>query len=159
MKDYKMIPKIALWVLMGLGIICSIMFFFLGGSEGTLEVAGDFLNIPYFTNLFLAWNYILVALVCLVTLAVVIWEFVKTYKIDRKKALRGLIVVIAFIALLVICWLLGSADEVKIIGYEGTDNVGGMARLSDACLYLTYILVVATIGALVWGVVYTKNKK
>jgi len=159
MKDYKMIPKIALWALMGLGIICSIMFFFLGGSEGTLEVAGDFLNIPYFTNLFLAWNYILVALVCLVTLAVVIWEFVKTYKIDRKKALRGLIVVIAFIALLVICWLLGSADEVKIIGYEGTDNVGGMARLSDACLYLTYILVVATIGALVWGVVYTKNKK
>lgn len=159
MKDYKMIPKIALWVLMGLGIVCSIMFFFLGGSEGQLEVAGDFLEIPFFTNLFLTWNYILVILVCLVTLAVVVWEFVKTYKVDRKKALRSLCVVVGFIALIVICWLLGSPNEVKIIGYEGTDNVGGMARLSDACMYLTYILVLATVVSLVWGVIHTKRLK
>lgn len=159
MKDYKMIPKIALWVLMGLGIVCSIMFFFLGGSEGQLEVAGDFLEIPFFTNLFLTWNYILVILVCLVTLAVVVWEFVKTYKVDRKKALRSLCVVVGFIALIVICWLLGSPNEVKIIGYEGTDNVGGMARLSDACMYLTYILVLATVVSLVWGVIHTRRLK
>lgn len=159
MKDYKMIPKIALWVLMGLGIVCSIMFFFLGGSEGQLEVAGDFLEIPFFTNLFLTWNYILVILVCLVTFAVVVWEFVKTYKVDRKKALRSLCVVVGFIALIVICWLLGSPNEVKIIGYEGTDNVGGMARLSDACMYLTYILVLATVVSLVWGVIHTRRLK
>jgi len=157
MKDYKMVPKIALWALMGLGIICSIMFFFLGGSEGQLEVAGDFLNIPYFTNLFLIWNYILVVLVCLVTLAVVVWEFTKLYKVDKKKALRGLYVVIGFIALIVVCWLLGSPEEIKILGYEGTDNVGGMARLSDACMYLTYILVLATVVTLVWGVIHTKK--
>ncbi|MCQ2342949.1 MAG: hypothetical protein MJZ75_05620 [Paludibacteraceae bacterium] len=157
MKDYKMIPKISLWVLMGLGIICSVMFFFLGGSEGQLEVAGDFLEIPYFTNLFLTWNYILVALVCLVTLAVVVWEFVKLYKVDSKKALRSLFVVVGFVALIVICWMLASPEEVKILGYEGTDNVGGMARLSGACLLLTYILVVATVVALVWGVVHTKR--
>jgi len=152
-----MIPKIALGSLMGLGIIFSIMFFFLGGSEGQLEVAGDFLEIPYFTNLFLVWNYILVILVILVTLAVVVWEFAKMYKVDKKKALNGLYVVIGFIALVVLCWLLGSPNEVKIIGYEGTDNVGGMARLSDACMYLTYILVLATVVTLVWGVVYTKK--
>jgi len=157
MKDYKQVPKIALWALMGLGILFSVMFFFLGGSEGQLEVAGDFLNIPYFTNLFLVWNYILVILVILVTLAVVVWEFTKMYKVDKKKALNGLYVVIGFIALIVLCWLLGSPNEVKIIGYEGTDNVGGMARLSDACMYLTYILVLATVVTLVWGVVYTKK--
>lgn len=159
MKDYKMVPKIALWALMGLGIICSVMFFFLGGSEGQLEVAGDFLEIPYFTNLFLVWNYILVFLVCLVTLAVVVWEFIKLYKVDQKKAIRGLFVVIGFIALIVICWLLGSPDEVKILGYEGSDNVGGMARLSDACMYLTYILVLATVATLIWGVIHTKKLK
>jgi len=157
MKDYKKVPKIALGVLMGLGIICSVMFFFLGGSEGQLEVAGDFLEIPYFTNLFLAWNYILVALVCLVTLAVVVWEFVKLYKVDSKKAIRGLVVVLGFIALVVICWLLGSTDEIKILGYEGSDNQGNMARLSDACMYLTYVLVLATVVTLVWGVIHTKK--
>ena len=43
-----MIPKITLWSLLGLGIVF-IALFFLGGSNGSLEVAGDFLDIPRFT--------------------------------------------------------------------------------------------------------------
>lgn len=156
MKNYKMIPKVALWVLMGLGIIFSVLFY-IGGSEGSLEVAGDFLDIPYFTNLFLTWNYILVFLVVLVTLGVVIWEFAKTYKVDKKKAMKGLYVVLGAIVLVLVCWYLGSPEELKIIGYEGTDNVGSMAQLTDACIYLTYILVLATIVAMVWGIIYTKK--
>ena len=100
MKDYKKISRITLWALMGVGILFSILFFACG-SNGTLEVAGDFLPIPKFTSLFLVWNYILVALVCLVTLAVVVWEFVKTYKVDSKKALAGLGVVIGFVLVVV----------------------------------------------------------
>ncbi|MCQ2333812.1 MAG: hypothetical protein MJZ88_04270 [Paludibacteraceae bacterium] len=158
MKNYKLIPKISLWVLMALGIIFSVMFY-VGGSEGTLEVAGDFLNIPAFTNLFLTWNYILVGLVCLITLAVVVYELIKTFQVDKKKALTSLAVVVGFIALVVICWCIGSPEEVKIIGYEGTDNVGAMAQLSDACLWLTYILTIATIITMIGGVIYTKTRK
>lgn len=158
MKNYKLIPKISLWVLMALGIIFSVMFY-VGGSEGTLEVAGDCLNIPAFTNLFLTWNYILVGLVCLITLAVVVYELIKTFQVDKKKALTSLAVVVGFIALVVICWCIGSPEEVKIIGYEGTDNVGAMAQLSDACLWLTYILTIATIITMIGGVIYTKTRK
>jgi len=158
MKDYKFIPKVILLALLLIGVIISVMFY-AGGSEGTLEVAGDFLNIPLFTNLFLFWNYTLVALVLCITIAVVIWEFIKLYKVDKKKALRGLCVVVGFVGLLLLCWFLGSPAEVKIIGYEGADNVGTMARLSDACLYLTYILTCATLVALVWGVIHTKRMK
>ena len=158
MKDYKLIPKIALWSLMAIGVIVSVLFY-LPVSEGTLEFAGDFLNIPRFSNLFLVWNYILVCLVVLITLGVVCWEFVKTYKVDKKKALNQLCVVLGFVVLILVCWFLGSSDEVKIIGYEGQDNVGPMAKLSDACLYLTYILICATIVALVWGVIHTKRMK
>ena len=156
MKNYKMIPKVTLWVLMGLGILFSVLFY-VGGSEGSLEVAGDFLDIPYFTNLFLTWNYILVVLVVLITLGVVVWEFTKTYKVDKKKAMNGLYVVLGAIVLVLVCWFLGSPEELKIIGYEGTDNVGGMAQLTDACIYLTYILVLATLVAMVWGIIYTKK--
>lgn len=157
MSNYKLISKTALLLLLGVGIVFSVLFF-AGGSEGSLEVAGDFLAIPKFTTLFLIWNYVLVALVCLVTLAVVVWEFIKTYKVDHKKALTSLGVVVAFVGLVVLCWFLGSPDKVDIIGYEGTDNVGAMARMSDACLYLTYILVIGTIAAMVWGVIHTKRK-
>ncbi|MCQ2324101.1 MAG: hypothetical protein MJZ53_04535 [Paludibacteraceae bacterium] len=158
MKDYKMIPKITLAVLMGLGVIVSLLFY-IGGTSGSLEVAGDFLDIPKFSDLFLVWNYILVAGVCLLTFGVVVWEFVKTYKVEPKKAIRSLIVVVGFILLIVVCWLLGSPEEVKIIGYEGSDNVGFMAQLSDACLYLTYILTAATVAALIWGVIHTRRLK
>jgi hypothetical protein len=54
---------------------------------------------------------------------------------------------------------MGSDAKVDIIGYEGTENVGFMARLTDAIMYLTYILTGATIVTLVFGAVYSKIKK
>lgn len=158
MKNYKLLPKITLWVLMALGIIATIMFF-AGGSNGSLEVAGDFLDIPRFTDLFLIWSYILLSIVILVTLGVVITEFVKNCKYDKRKAIRTSIVVLGFVALVLVCWFLGSPEKVNIIGYEGTDNVGAMAQMSDAIIYLCYILFAATICTLIWGVIYTKRLK
>ena len=158
MKNYKLLPKITLWVLMLLGIVATIMFF-AGGSNGSLEVAGDFLDIPRFSDLFLIWSYILLGIVILVTLGVVITEFVKNCKYDKRKAIRTSVVVLGFIALVLVCWFLGSPEKVNIIGYEGTDNVGAMAQMSDAIIYLCYILFAATICTLIWGVFYTKRLK
>lgn len=158
MKNYKLLPKITLWVLMLLGIVATIMFF-AGGSNGSLEVAGDFLDIPRFTDLFLIWSYILLGIVILVTLGVVITEFVKNCKYDKRKAIRTSVVVLGFIALVLVCWFLGSPEKINIIGYEGTDNVGAMAQMSDAIIYLCYILFAATICTLIWGVFYTKRLK
>lgn len=158
MKNYKLLPKITLWVLMLLGIVATIMFF-AGGSNGALEVAGDFLDIPRFTDLFLIWSYILLGIVILVTLGVVITEFVKNCKYDKRKAIRTSVVVLGFVALVLVCWFLGSPEKINIIGYEGTDNVGAMAQMSDAIIYLCYILFAATICTLIWGVFYTKRLK
>lgn len=158
MKNYKLFPQITLWVLMLLGIIATIMFF-AGGSEGSLEVAGDFLDIPRFTDTFLIWCYILLGIVILVTLGILIWEFVKNCKYDLRSAMTSLGVVVGFIVLILVCWFLGSPEKIDIIGYEGTDNVGAMAQMSDAIIYLCYILMAATVATLIWGVCYTKRLK
>ena len=158
MKDYKMIPKVTLWSLLALGIV-AIAMFFAGGSNGSLEVAGDFLDIPRFTDLFLTWNYILFGLVVLVTLAVVVMEFCKNWKDDRRKAYTTLGVVCGFVVLALLCWFLGSPEKIDIIGYEGTDNQGAWAQLSDAVIYACYILIIATIGTMIWGIVHTKRLK
>ena len=158
MKNYKLFPKVTLWVLMVVGIIATAMFF-LGGSEGSLEVAGDFLDIPKFTNALLFWIYALVVLVILVTFGFVIAKLVETFKVDPKRGLVSVGVVLAAVALCALCWFLGSPEKVEILGYEGTDNVGNMARMSDAIMYLVYILTASTVAALVWGVIYTKVKK
>lgn len=156
MKNYKMIPKITLWSLLGLGIVFIAMFF-LGGSNGSLEVAGDFLDIPRFTDAFLVWNYILFGLVVLVTLCVVIVEFCNNWKTNRRKAYMTLGAVCGFICLALICWFLGSPEKINIIGYEGTDNEGAWAQLADAVIYACYFLITATICTMIWGYVYTKR--
>ena len=158
MKNYKLFPKVTLWILLIVGIIASLMFY-VGGSAGSLEVAGDFLDIPKFTDMFLTWIYLLVAMVVLVTFGFVIAKFVETYKVDKKKAITSLGVIVAGVLLCVLCWVLGSPEKMEIIGYEGTDNVGNMARMADAIMYLVYILTAATVVSLVWGVIYTKVKK
>lgn len=158
MKNYKLLPKVTLWTLLALGIV-AIAMFFLGGSNGSLEVAGDFLDIPRFTDLFLAWNYILFGLVVLVTLAVVVFEFCKNWKENRRKAYATLGVVCGFVVLALVCWFLGSPEKIDIIGYEGTDNQGAWAQLSDAVIYACYILIISTIGTMIWGIVHTKRLK
>ena len=138
MKDYKLLPKITLWSLLALGIVFIAMFF-LGGSAGSLEVAGDFLNIPRFTDLFLVWVYILMGIVILITLGVVVVDFAENWKTDRRKAYTTLGVVCGFVVLACLCWFAGSPEKINIIGYEGSDNVGFWAQLSDAVIYACYI--------------------
>ena len=158
MKNYKLFPKVTLLVLMLVGILAAVMFF-VGGSEGSLEVAGDFLDIPKFSDVFLYWIYALVGLVILVTFGFVLAKLVETFKVDPKAGVRSILVVLAAVGICALCWFLGSPEKMEIIGYEGTDNVGNMARLSDAIMYLVYILTASTVAALVWGVIYTKVKK
>lgn len=154
-----MISKVTLWVLLAIGLVISAMVF-LGGNEAEgLEVAGDTLSVPVFTDLFLNWNYILCALAILVTLVFVVIGFCNQFKTDSKKALFSLGIVVAFVLLFVICWLLGSPEKITIIGYEGTDNQGFWAQLSDMMMYASYVLVCGVICSIAWGAIYTRLKK
>ena len=159
MKNLNLIPKITLWVLLALGIVASIMFYAGGNEAEGLEVAGDMLNVPVFTGLFLNWNYILLAIAICVTICAVIASFALKFQMNKKKALATLGVVCGFVLVAVVCWFLGSPEKVNIIGYEGTDNVGAMAQMTDAIMYLTYILLCGVICAICWGAIYTRIKK
>ena len=158
MKNYKLIPKITLWVLLALGIAV-IAAFFLGGNSGTLEVAGDFLNIPKFSDLFIGWIYVLLGLAILITLCVLVVKLANDFKYNPKRAIRSLCVVVGAILLCAICWFMGSDEELHIIGYEGTDNVGFWAQMADAVMYLVYILFIATIGAVIAGALISGSRK
>ena len=157
MKNLALIPKIALLVLLLIGIAISLTFY-MGGSAGTLEVAGDNLNIPKFTDMFLGWNYFLLAAVILVTLVVVVLTFIGKYKVDPKGAIKSLVIVVCFVAVACLCWFLGSSEKIEILGYEGTENEGAMAQLSDAMMYFTYILFAGVVVAIVWGAIHTRRK-
>lgn len=159
MKNYSLISKVTLWVLLAIGIIISALVF-LGGNEAEgLEVAGDTLSVPVFTNLFLNWNYILLGLAILATLVFVIIGFSRQFQADKKKATFMLCILLAFVLLFVICWFLGSPEEIHIIGYEGTDNQGFWAQLADMMMFASYALVCGVICSIIFGAVYSRLKK
>ena len=159
MKNYDKISKYALWVLMALGIIASAIFFLGGDQQEGYEVAGDVLAVPNYTNLFLFTNYLFFCLVLLVTLCFVCVGFINKFKQDRKKAISTLCVLVAFVLLFVVCWFIGSPDKLEIIGYEGTDNEGFWAQLSDMMMFACYALMCGVIGTIIWGAIYTRVKK
>lgn len=161
-KVLDLIPKITLWVLMAWGILSTILFFagdlFTGGPASEL-INGEVWEYQSQTNQFLATNYIYFVLIILVTCLFVLWGFVSLCMQDMKKALVTLGVVVGIILLFFLCWALGSADKIEIIGYEGADNEGFWARLSDMMLYVTYILFGSTLLTIACGWIYTKVKK
>lgn len=159
MNKYEKFTKLTLLVLMLLGVVVGAVFFLLGDEAEGYEVAGDILSVPKATNLFLAWNYILFGLAILSTLVFVCAGFVSTFNADKKKAITLLSVIIGFVLLFVVCWFLGSPEKIHIVGYDGTDNEGFWAQLSDMMIFITYTLLCGTIGTLIWGVVRTKLKK
>ena len=155
MKNYSKISQITLWVLLAIGIVISAMVF-LGGNEAVgLEVAGDELPVPKFTDLFLNWNYFLLLLAIVVTLVFVVAGFIRLWKSDKKKAMFTLCVLVVFVLLFVICWCLGSPEKIQIIGYEGTDNQGFWAQLSDMMMYASYVLVCGTVIAIIYGWIHS----
>lgn len=157
--DYKKISSYILLAMMLVGVAVAGIFFGLGDEAEGYEVAGDILAVPRATVLFMGWNYILFAASILVTLGFVIAGFCSTLRADKKAAMAQLGIVVAFVVLFAVCWLLGSGEKINIIGYDGTDNQGFWANLADMMMYVCYVLVLGTLGALVWGVCYTKLKK
>ncbi|MCM1034971.1 MAG: hypothetical protein NC038_00215 [Paludibacter sp.] len=159
-KFIDIFPKVVLGILLiGCACFSAVVLLHLGGSEGTLEVAGDMLDIPNYTNPLIYFCYTLLGLAIVATLYAVIAGFVGTCQSDKKSALKSLGILVAFVAVLVVCWFLGSPEEVQILGYEGTENVGGWAQFTDAVMYATYILVAGTVLAIIWGAIYSRVKK
>lgn len=162
-EKYKLFPKIALWSfsLLSVCVIIGYMVMIMtGNNEGTWEVAGEFLAIPKFTSGYLVWTYVLVAVAAVsfaISLCILVFHL---FQKDAKKAIMFLAVIFMYIIVVpAICFGLASGDAVEIIGYEGTDNVGIWARVSEAMLYWTYFAVVSTLIAMGCGIVYKSLKK
>ncbi len=151
------LPKYTLWVLFAISLVVSGIFIF-GGSMDIEGNAGEMLSTFVYTDLFLNWTYILFALSVVITLIAAISSFFTTFAQNPKKGFGTLAVLVVFALVFVVSWFLGSPEELTIVGYEGTDNVGFWAQYSDMCLWATIIFSAATILALVSTVLYSKIK-
>ncbi len=156
LKYIKSIPALSLVTLFAVSIVILLMFYLGGGAD--VEINGETWNQPTYTNTLLNWTYALMIIAAGITVIVSLVRFVMTFVDSPKKGIQNLLILALFAAVFFVAWGMGSEETLNIIGYDGTDNSGVMARFSDMCLYATYILVGGTILAWLGSALYSKLK-
>ena len=152
-----LITKITLWVLFAVSVVVGLLIF-VGGDGTPLEVGGESLWQPLFTETLMYWGYALVALALLITLGLSLVQFVQTFINNPRKGIKSLSIIVIFVAVFIVSWFVGSGEQVTIVGYEGTDNQGFWAQFTDMCIYSIYILAGGTVLALLGSALYSKVK-
>jgi hypothetical protein len=156
----KIVERVSGLTVLLLGIVSVILvaLIYLGGNAESLVIGEDTLTVPKFTDPLLYWSYLLVVLAIGITISLTIYGFVKTLIASPAAALKTLIPLILFAVIFIVSWMLGSAEKISIIGYEGTENEGFWAKFSDMLIYSSYVLFVALLVTIVGASVYRKVK-
>lgn len=73
--------------------------------------------------------------------------------------MSGFLAIIALAALLVITYIIGDSSILSIPGYDGSDNVPAMLKLTDMWLYSSYFMMAITILALILSPIVARRRK
>ncbi|MBP8850215.1 MAG: hypothetical protein KBG80_06625 [Breznakibacter sp.] len=135
------ISKISSYVLYGL-LVISALFTALLMFGGVTP--GDLIETPLFTDEILNWTYILVLLSVAIVIGFEAYKVV-THPSDTKKSLytAG-----GMILLGVVTYLMADGTPMEILGYEGTDNVPSVLKITDMGLFSFYGLTVIAVVAI-----------
>ncbi len=143
-----------LYVLFIVTIIILALFFFGGDAQGSAVLAGVDPEMwqPAHSDALLYWTYALF----IISAVLAIVSFVHFMICNPKASMGSLYVLVGSIILLIITWFCGSPAKLEILGYEGTDNVGTWAQISDMFIYALYVLVVVAILCAILGAIKKK---
>lgn len=131
----------------------------LGLGTGTIDsTAGEAMHVPLLTDAVFLWTYVLFAAAIVVALAAAVYKFIKASVSNPKSALRAVIPLLLFVGIFVVSFFMGSGERMEIIGYEGTQNEGIWAQVTDMFIYTTYTLLVLIILSIVGSKIYTALK-
>lgn len=146
------IRKISSSTLLALGAVSIVVFalFFFGGGE-----QDDKGNMVYnFTDILLYWTYALFGTTVLATLYFAFKGFVASFARDSKAAIISVSGVLAFVAILVISYLVGSSEPIAGMNADAQQfNTASWLKLTDMWLYSTYVLFVLSVLAALWGAI------
>lgn len=125
------LAKYLKWIRLGISAILLVVFFLLPHNTASDAMV----------DTYIIWAYILVAISLVLVLAFLLIDVSKT----KKSLITFLALIVGAIALVAICWLLAPGGEVM----TNADYTPQVSKFSDAALYVTYVLVAASIIAIV----------
>jgi Zn-dependent protease with chaperone function len=145
------ISSITLYIIMGISVILTILFFAGGYVPGT---KGTNIAEPVNTDYLLIWNVILLVL----TLVLALGFTLVSLLMNPKQALRSLIVLLGVGVIIFISYQFSSGEPLKLVNYNGHDNIPSTLKFVDTGLFLTYFLIIVAFGAIIYNEISTALK-
>ncbi|MGN0309502.1 MAG: hypothetical protein ACI4C3_02780, partial [Bacteroides sp.] len=102
---------------------------------------------PANTDAMLFLNYALGA-IAVISAAI---SFVHFLVCNPKASMGSLYVLAGSVIVLLVTWFMGSAERIDILGYEGTDNVGVWAQITDMFIFSLYFLLTLAVVCMLLG--------
>lgn len=131
----------------------------LGQGTATIQsAAGEAIQVPLLTDTIMYWLYILFGVAILLSVGVAIINFTKSLMSNPVKALKALLPIIAFAGIFLVSYLVGSSEKMTIIGYDGTQNEGAWAQITDMFIYTIYTLFALVVLAIFGSRIYSALK-
>lgn len=129
------LAKYLKWVLLGISAILLVVFFLLPHNTASDPMV----------DTYIIWAYVLVAIALLLVLVFLLLDVSKS----KKSLVTFIALIVGAVALVAVCWLLAPGGDVAT-NAEYTPKV---SKFSDAALYVTYAMVIASIAAIIWSAI------
>lgn len=127
-------------------LLCLFMF---GG-----EVPNQVYPTPVYTSTLLNWAYILFGIAIVSAL---IFPIIRLFT-RPKQAIKSIIGLAVVVIVVLIAYAMADGTPMKLIGYNGPDNVPSMLILSDTIIYTMYFLFAGTVLAIIGTEIYRRVK-
>ncbi len=118
------------------------------------KVPNQLYTTPVYTSTLLNWAYILFGIAII---AAIIFPIIRLFS-RPKQAMKSFIGLAVVVVVVLIAYAMADGTPMKIIGYNGPDNVPSMLILSDTVIYKMYILFAGTILAIIGTEIYRRVK-
>ncbi len=129
-----------LYLLFAITLVYVIMFYFGDVNEDSAYPH------PVATDAFLNWANILFWVAIAITLGFELYHIV----MNPKSAVRTLISLAIIAVIVLVAYGLSDDTPLKIVGYQGPDNVPSMLAMAGTMLYTMYILFAVTLVVILY---------
>ena len=141
----KKISSIVLWVSIAISVVLAIMFF-VGGDEPAMLSTGGETTTPVWTDQLMYWVYAIVLLGVALLVVFAIKTLITMFQTDAKAAMKSLGTVLAFVVLMIVCYVASPATEFSRIVNGETQSFSAVdMKMIDMWLYSIYALVALTV--------------
>ena len=127
-------------------IIAVVLVLFFGVGFNNPNAAG--LNEPQYTDALIYLKYAFVAITAVLAVLAGLFQFIQSLKDDPKGAMKTVIALVLVIALIVVCYSMGSTEPILVNGEPYADTM--WLKVTDMFLYSMYALAaLATVATII----------